>query len=84
MSEPKLDLDQANATLINIYCPLWTGIYHRLVKGGVPERHAVTMVCAYIDVSLMSQSERSVNPLDIDDLFDEDGKTPPGPFPNGE
>ena len=77
------ELDQAHAQLVNSYCPLWSAMYHRLVKSGVPEKQATTMVCAYIDVSIMAQHDRSIDPLSLDDAFDEDSDFT-GPFPNGE
>lgn len=77
-------LDQAHATLVDSYCPLWAAMYHRLVKLKVIEKHATEMVCQYIETSLINEHERSYNPLDIDDLFDDDDKDPKKPFPNGE
>lgn len=45
-------MDQATATITDLFPPVWAGLYHNLIEKEVPADHATQMVCAYIHASI--------------------------------
>lgn len=65
------ELDQAHASLANTLCPLWAAMFHNLIGRGVSEASATQMVCVYIEVSVSNINCRSLDPLDDNDISDD-------------